>query len=76
MGKAIEEILIQRGHDVVLKISRTPLPEELKDVEVAIEFSRPEFAFDNLKVLLENNVATICGTTGWLEKQDEINQDS
>ncbi|MDM1524211.1 4-hydroxy-tetrahydrodipicolinate reductase [Empedobacter stercoris] len=74
MGKAIEEILVQRGHDVVLKISRTPLPEELKDVEVAIEFSRPEFAFDNLKVLLENNVATICGTTGWLEKQGEINQ--
>lgn len=74
MGKAIEEILVQRGHDVVLKISRTPLPEELKDVEVAIEFSRPEFAYDNLKVLLENKVATICGTTGWLDKQGEINQ--
>ncbi|WP_313384400.1 4-hydroxy-tetrahydrodipicolinate reductase [Chishuiella sp.] len=74
MGKAIEEILIQRGHDVVLKISRTPLPEELKDVEVAIEFSRPEYAFDNLKVLLENKIPTICGTTGWLDKQDEINK--
>lgn len=74
MGKAIEEILIQRGHDVVLKISRTPLPEELKNVEVAIEFSRPEYAFDNLKVLLENKIPTICGTTGWLDKQDEINK--
>ena len=73
MGKAIEEILIQRGHDVVLKISRTPLPEELKNIDVAIEFSKPEYAFDNLKVLLENKIATICGTTGWLDKQEEIN---
>ncbi|QHC85248.1 4-hydroxy-tetrahydrodipicolinate reductase [Empedobacter brevis] len=74
MGKTIEEILVQRGHEVVLKISRTPLPEELTEVEVAIEFSRPEYAYDNLKVLLENKVATICGTTGWLDKQEEINQ--
>jgi len=74
MGKAIEEILIQRGHDVVLKISRTPNPEELKNIDVAIEFSIPEFAYNNLKVLLENKVATICGTTGWLDQQDEINQ--
>lgn len=74
MGKAIEEILVQRGHDVVLKISRTPLPEELKNIDVAIEFSKPEYAFDNLKVLLENKIATICGTTGWLENQDEVNK--
>ncbi|WP_313376176.1 4-hydroxy-tetrahydrodipicolinate reductase [Chishuiella sp.] len=74
MGKAIEEILLQRGHEVVLKISRTPLPEDLKNVDVAIEFSRPEYAYDNLKVLLENKIPTICGTTGWLDKQDEINK--
>lgn len=74
MGKAIEEILVQRGHNVVLKISRTPLPEELKNIDVAIEFSKPEYAFDNLKVLLENKVATICGTTGWLDNQDEVNK--
>ncbi|WP_334125744.1 4-hydroxy-tetrahydrodipicolinate reductase [Empedobacter brevis] len=74
MGKTIEEILVQRGHEVLLKISRTPLPEELTEVEVAIEFSRPEYAYDNLKVLLENKVATICGTTGWLDKQNEVNQ--
>ncbi len=63
MGKAIEEILIQRGHEVVLKISRTPLAEELNDVEVAIEFSRPEFAYDNLKVLLENKCASTVAST-------------
>lgn len=74
MGKAIEEILVERGHDVVLKISHTPTPEELKDVEVAIEFSRPEYAYENLKILLESKVPTICGTTGWLDKQGIINQ--
>lgn len=74
MGQAIEQILLDRQHEVVLKINRLPLAEELKDVEVAIEFSSPETAFINLKVLLENNVSVICGTTGWLEKQGEINQ--
>ena len=74
MGRAIEEILVARGHEVVLKISQTPTPEDLKDVEVAIEFSGPEYAFENLKVLLESGVKTICGTTGWLERQGEINQ--
>lgn len=73
MGKAIEEIIVERGHEVVLKISHTPTPEELKDVDVAIEFSRPEYAYDNLKVLLESNTPTICGTTGWLDQQEEIN---
>lgn len=73
MGKAIEEIVVERGHDVVLKISHTPTPEELKDIDVAIEFSRPEYAYANLKVLLESNTPTICGTTGWLDQQHEIN---
>jgi len=74
MGKAIEDILVERGHDVVLKISHTPTTEELKNVEVAIEFSKPEYAYENLKVLLEANIPTICGTTGWLDKISEIEQ--
>ncbi|RLZ06682.1 4-hydroxy-tetrahydrodipicolinate reductase [Faecalibacter macacae] len=74
MGKAIEEIVVERGHEVVLKVSHTPTPEELKDIDVAIEFSRPEYAYDNLKVLLESNTPTICGTTGWLDQQEEVNQ--
>ena len=72
MGKAIEEIVLERGHEVVLKISHTPTADELKNVDVAIEFSRPEYAFENLKVLLENNIPTICGTTGWLDQKPEI----
>ena len=72
MGKAIEEILVERGHEVVLKISHTPSIEEVKELDVAIEFSRPEYAFENLSVLLKAGIPTICGTTGWLEQLPEI----
>lgn len=74
MGQAIEQILLDHNHEVVLKINHTPTAVELVDVEVAIEFSSPETAFNNLKVLLENKVSVICGTTGWLEHQGIINQ--
>ena len=72
MGKAIEEILVERGHEVVLKISHTPSIEEVKELDVAIEFSRPEYAFENLSILLKAGIPAICGTTGWLEQLPEI----
>lgn len=72
MGKAIEEILVERGHNVVAKLSQTPTTEDLLNVDVAIEFSNPEVAFDNIKTLLEHKIPTISGTTGWLDKLEEI----
>ncbi len=72
MGKAIEEILIERGHTVVGKINHKPETEDLEDTEVAIEFSKPEVAFDNVKVLVENQIPAISGTTGWTNRLDEI----
>lgn len=72
MGKAIEEILLERGHNVVAKLNRKPEAGDLQNVEVAIEFSNPEVAFENIKSLLENKIPTISGTTGWLDKLDEI----
>ena len=72
MGKAIEEILVERGHTIVAKLNRKPEAEDLKNTEVAIEFSHPEAAFENLKVLLENKIPTISGTTGWLNQLEEI----
>ena len=74
MGKAIETILIERGHEVALKISHTPSLEEVKGLDVAIEFSRPEYAFENLNVLLKSGIPTICGTTGWLNQLEEIEE--
>lgn len=72
VGKTIEEILIEKGHNVSLKLNRKPEANELKNVDVAIEFSNPEVAFENISTLLENRIPTISGTTGWLDKLEDI----
>jgi len=80
MGKAIEEIALQRGHTIVLKIDLDNADELTKEnlakADVAIEFTGPHSAFENLKKLMQFGTATVCGSTGWLEKLDEINDDS
>ena len=72
MGKIIAEIAEKRGHEIVAKLSETPTIENLNGAEVAIEFSNPEVAFNNIKVCLENKIPVICGTTGWLAQKPEI----
>ena len=74
MGKIIAEIAEKRGHEIVAKLSETPTIENLNGAEVAIEFSNPEVAFNNIKVCLENKIPVICGTTGWLAQKPEIEQ--
>lgn len=73
MGKAIEQIALERGHEIVGKITHSN-QDQLKNVlaDVAIEFSQPEAAYKNVRYCLENNIPVICGTTGWLEKKAEI----
>ena len=72
MGKIIDEISQNRGHEVVARLKETPTKESLNDADVVIEFSNPEAAFENIKVCLENKIPVICGTTGWLDKKPEI----
>lgn len=76
MGKAIEEIAIQRGHNIVLKIDIENAAEFTKEnlakTDVAIEFTGPHSAFNNLKKLMGFSATTVCGSTGWLEKLNEI----
>jgi 4-hydroxy-tetrahydrodipicolinate reductase len=73
MGKTIERIALQRGHEIVGKID-VDNPHELDSIkaDVAIEFSHPEAAFNNVKRCLEKQIAVVCGTTGWLERKKEI----
>lgn len=79
MGKAIEEIALQRGHTIVLKIDIDNADqftkENLAKADVAIEFTGPHSAFDNVKKLMQFGKATVCGSTGWLEKLAEIQND-
>ncbi|MDQ0065727.1 4-hydroxy-tetrahydrodipicolinate reductase [Chryseobacterium lathyri] len=72
MGKIIDEIAQKRGHEIVARLKETPTAENLNNPDVAIEFSLPEAAYHNIKACLENKVPVICGTTGWLEKKEEI----
>jgi 4-hydroxy-tetrahydrodipicolinate reductase len=75
MGKTIEKIALERGHSISHTIGRNDKVSEVtpKNCDVAIEFSLPEVAFLNLESLMTNNVPTVCGTTGWLDKVEEIN---
>lgn len=78
MGKAIEEIALDRGHTITHKININNIkalkfinPEE---VDVAIEFSQPDAAFDNIKYCVENKIPVVSGTTGWLDRKPEMDQ--
>ena len=70
MGKAIEKIALQRGHKIVLRVSDTQV-YEISKADVAIDFSVPEAAFDNITNCFRNKVPVISGTTGWLERYKE-----
>lgn len=74
MGKEIEKLLPNRGHQAVLKITKeNPLSaEQLKGVDVAIEFSTPEAVLSNINILIENNIPTVVGTTGWNSSYDKV----
>lgn len=74
MGKTIEKIALERGHTISQKLGSTDDVSAVNNsnTDVAIEFSRPEAAYSNLSKLMESKTPTICGTTGWLEKQSEI----
>jgi 4-hydroxy-tetrahydrodipicolinate reductase len=76
MGKAIEEVALHRGHEIVIKIDQPNLhefnKENMANVDVAIEFTSPHTAFDNLKSCIEFGVPVVCGSTGWAERLEEI----
>jgi len=68
MGKTIEQIAIKRGHNVVLTIDKDDNDYDITKADVAIDFSIPSVAFNNISKCINNNVPIISGTTGWLDK--------
>ena len=76
MGKAIEEIAVQRNHTTVLKIdinnTDTFTKENLQQCDVAIEFTGPHSAVDNIAKCLDAGIPVISGSTGWLDKWELI----
>ena len=75
MGHAIEEIALQRDHEVVCKVGIENLEdrtaENIQKADVVIEFTGPDSAFDNVKLCLDAGVPVVCGSTGWLAKLEE-----
>jgi 4-hydroxy-tetrahydrodipicolinate reductase len=78
MGKAIEEVALAKGHEIVLKITIDNLEdntiENIRKADVAIEFTGPDSAFDNILRCMEAGVPVISGSTGWLDKYEELRQ--
>jgi 4-hydroxy-tetrahydrodipicolinate reductase len=77
MGKAIEEIALQRGHKIVLKVDDQNLTdftrENVTRADVAIEFTGPHSAYENIRKIIEYGIPVVSGSTGWTDRIDEIN---
>jgi 4-hydroxy-tetrahydrodipicolinate reductase len=76
MGKEIEKIALSRGHSIVLKVDKdnatTYAIDELKKADAVIEFSVPHSAVDNIYKCFSAGVPVVVGTTGWLDRLDEV----
>ncbi|MDA0758275.1 MAG: 4-hydroxy-tetrahydrodipicolinate reductase [Bacteroidetes bacterium] len=72
MGKEIEQIAIERGHKIICKIEKGSNIQDLNEVDVAINFSTPQAAFENISKALNSSIPVICGTTGWLNNYKEV----
>lgn len=76
MGHEIEKVLLNRGHEVVLIIDADNAHEFTKEnlarADVAIEFSAPQAAYDNIIRCMEAGTPIVCGTTAWLEKYEQV----
>lgn len=78
MGRAIEEIALQKGHEIVLKIDSNNrdnmITANLRKADVAIEFTSPHSAVQNIKKCLDAGVPVVSGSTGWLQHWNEVKQ--
>lgn len=76
MGREIEKILAERGHRIVLIIdaeNQTDLDaKHLADVDVALEFTTPTTAYDNIRTCIECGTPVVSGTTGWTNRLPEL----
>ena len=76
MGKTIERLAVERGHEIVLKVDKdidnADLSQaDLSQADVAIDFSVPDAAFKNISACFKKQVPVVSGTTGWLKRYDE-----
>ena len=78
MGKTIEKLALEDGHEIILKINRTNIDEltieNLRKADVAIEFSTPQTVIKNILLCFEAATPVVIGTTSWNTHQMEIEE--
>lgn len=76
MGKMIEEVALERGHEIVLKINSSNLhlltSENLQKADVAIEFTQPDAALKNIMLCFDADTPVVVGTTAWQNHLEEV----
>lgn len=72
MGKTIEQVALERGHEIVSVFDGPAQVDAFNDASVAIDFSVPDAAVNNIKTAFTAGVPVVCGTTGWLAKYNEV----
>lgn len=68
MGKTIEKLALEDGHEIVYKTSEKIDPTALRKADVAIEFSIAKAAFENISTCFKESIPVVSGTTGWMEE--------
>jgi 4-hydroxy-tetrahydrodipicolinate reductase len=74
MGKAIEQIALQRGHSIVIKVDKNTTSYNIKEADAAIDFSIPSVAVTNISNCINNGIPIVSGTTGWLNDYDDMTE--
>ena len=76
MGREIEKILLERGHQIGLIIDQENASDldskHLQGIDVALEFTTPQTAYDNIRRCIDAGVAVVSGTTGWTDRLEEL----
>ena len=72
MGQAIEKFALQRAHQIVFTLDKDSAQGDLSNADVAINFSVPQSAVENIKSALEKQIPVVSGTTGWLDDYEEV----
>ncbi|NJY62311.1 4-hydroxy-tetrahydrodipicolinate reductase [Salinimicrobium sp. CDJ15-81-2] len=71
MGKTIERLAEERGHEIIFRITEDIEKYDLQKADVAIDFSVPDAAFNNITTCFKKQIPVISGTTGWLKRYEE-----
>ena len=76
IGTAIEELALKNGHELFLKVNSLNCneitPADIANADVALEFTAPHVAFNNVMKCFDADIPVVCGTTGWRDKLDDV----